>query len=968
MTPTKEEARQKIEELVEKYQKLTAKEIKGFNEAKTKQGFIEPMFRALGWDFENTNEVSPEENASEGRVDYAFKLNGVSQFYVEAKSFKEDVNDPKHIKQAVTYAFIKGVTWGVLTNFSGLRVFNAHKDWAFISLDYNNYSAGFDKLWLLSRESVETGLLKQESINWVILPTPIPIEKRLFAQLRTWRQELFDQLRGHNQLLNQIQIDDIIQKLFNRLLFIRNCEDRGIEEPRLLAALNQWKTGNRKKEQLSKSLYQIFQYYNINYDSDLFDKHIIDSEDVIIEEDTIENILSGLYDIPGTWLAYDFKIIDADVLGAVYEQYLGYVAIKAKEKAEAQLKLGIIDDETFIFTKLKSHRKEQGIYYTPEIITDYIVKETVGRFITEHSPQDPTAIRNIKILDPACGSGSFLIRAYQELLNYHAYQCGKLSVQLKKEERETILLKNIFGVDLDRQAVDVARLNLLIRSLSGQYHLPPLKDNIKTGNSLISGTDGELKDYFGEKWKDKNPFNWDDEFEDIMKNGGFDVVIGNPPYVGFQGFNEDKEYLKNKYKTCSGRFDLYIPFVEKGLMLLRDGGLLGFICPTNFTKRQHGHILREILKEKYTIIKIIDFQDQQIFEGALNYTGIFILQKSKAPLNHKIIYISKEISSNPIAIRQDSLEDNGWVFRDKDSDKVIKTIQTTPHMKLDELSEGISEGIVTGKNEVFLLDNSEINKLDLELEILKPIAQGKDIQKYHHFTPKYFVIYPYQNKVDKTEVIPEGKLQKLYPQIWSYLCVNKTILSGRDYFTKTTKTWFELWCERSLLQQAAPKIIVPELSASNRFSYCDETIFYLDTACGIILKNKQFNHYLYVLSLLNSSLIEFFYKKTTVPKANGFFIYKTMFLKNIPIYSINFNNKIEKNIHDSLVTLAEKMTNLRKQLNTLSDYEIDKKGQLEHEIKATDDKINNMVYDLYGLTEEERKIVEGQTVDNTAKT
>jgi hypothetical protein len=170
------------------------------------------------------------------------------------------------------------------------------------------------------------------------------------------------------------------------------------------------------------------------------------------------------------------------------------------------------------------------------------------------------------------------------------------------------------------------------------------------------------------------------------------------------------------------------------------------------------------------------------------------------------------------------------------------------------------------------------------------------------------------------------------------------------------------------LQQAAPKIIVPELSASNRFSYCDETIFYLDTACGIILKNKQFNHYLYVLSLLNSSLIEFFYKKTTVPKANGFFIYKTMFLKNIPIYSINFNNKIEKNIHDSLVTLAEKMTNLRKQLNTLSDYEIDKKGQLEHEIKATDDKINNMVYDLYGLTEEERKIVEGQTVDNTAKT
>lgn len=181
---TKEEAKQKISDLVAKYESLSPAEVKGFHEAKTKQGFIEPLFRALGWDFDDINEVAPEEKASNGRVDYAFKLNGVSQFYLEAKPLKADLTNPDFIKQAVTYAYNKGVTWAVLSDFRGLRLFNAQTGKGWLALNCSDYVSGFEKLWLLSRESLENGRLNKEAAQYGALPTPLPIETRLYKQLR----------------------------------------------------------------------------------------------------------------------------------------------------------------------------------------------------------------------------------------------------------------------------------------------------------------------------------------------------------------------------------------------------------------------------------------------------------------------------------------------------------------------------------------------------------------------------------------------------------------------------------------------------------------------------------------------------------------------------------------------------------------------------------------------------------------
>lgn len=212
----------------------------------------------------------PEEKVSKGRVDYAFKLNGVAQFYVEAKSLKADLTNPDYVKQTVTYAYNKGVTWAMLTNFEGLRLFNAQKSTPYINLSYQDYIPRLDKLWLLSRDSLEKGLLNKEAAQDGVLPLSVPIEKRLFNQLCQWREDVYNQLSGYNENLSPAHIDQAIQRLFNRLIFIRTCEDRNIEERRLLAAVHQWQSGGHKKNKLAEMLRQIFHEFDNYYDSELF--------------------------------------------------------------------------------------------------------------------------------------------------------------------------------------------------------------------------------------------------------------------------------------------------------------------------------------------------------------------------------------------------------------------------------------------------------------------------------------------------------------------------------------------------------------------------------------------------------------------------------------------------------------------------------------------------------------------------
>jgi hypothetical protein len=395
MIISKKEARQELAKLVDKYQSLTPSAIRKYTEADTRRVFIMPLFHALGWDIYSRDEVAEEVKAATGRVDYVFRLHGVSQFYLEAKALKVELTKPEYVKQAISYAYNRGIVWTVLTDFERLLVYNAQTGRLFINLSCDNYLRDFDDLWLLSRESLESDALNERAERYGVLPPRLGVEQRLFNQLRQWREGLFTQLYHYNKDLTYSQIGEVIQRLFNRLIFIRTCEDRKIEDRVLLSAVREWRSRGRQ-EALIEALRRIFRDYDGYYDSDLFALHLVDQ--VFVENTIIEDIINGLYEIPGGMASYDFSLIDVDVLGAVYEQYLGHVATVVKQRAkEAQIRmdLGFSSEPTFELTAKKQRRKEQGIYYTPKFVTDYIVKETVGRFLKERSHSE---ILNIKIL------------------------------------------------------------------------------------------------------------------------------------------------------------------------------------------------------------------------------------------------------------------------------------------------------------------------------------------------------------------------------------------------------------------------------------------------------------------------------------------------------------------------------------------------------------------------------------------
>jgi type I restriction-modification system DNA methylase subunit len=880
---TKEEAEKKITELVEKYKRLDEKEIKSYNEANTRRNFIELLFAELGWSVYDKKEVSEEERASKGRVDYAFKLNGISQFYLEAKALKENLNKEEYIQQAVEYAYNKGVTWAILSNFESTHVYVAQTNKLCLNLQAANYVERFDDLWLLSRESFEANLIAEWGERYGHLPGKQRIEDRLFQQLKQWRDALFKQIHHYNKQLTHSEINEVIQRFFNRLIFIRNCEDRKIENNKLRATLNEWRTGGCKGELIEK-LQQVFHYFADPYDSDLFEPHLTDS--IYIESATVEDIINGLYKVPGSIANYDFSIMEPDVLGSVYEQYLGYVTSLRKKDFEEQQEV------------TKKHRKEQGIYYTPTFVTNYIVKETVGHFLKDHTHNE---ILNMKILDPACGSGSFLIRAFDELLNYHAGVRSKPVVELDQHERLQVLLSNIFGVDLDKQAVEIARLNLLLRTLTERGELEMLENNIQRGNSLISGTEEELKNYFGKNWKDKEPFNWEDKFPNIMSNGGFDVVIGNPPWVSLSGKHksldlsqQELQYLSDTFHSSTYAPNLYEVFIWRALGLLKDGGLFSFIVPDRLATNQQFTKLREHILQNFTVERLLF---RYPFPGVIADTMILVIRKAKP-------------------------KDNNIEIIDYPSQKVTKILQRTFSSSSD--------------HSLFFVES----KL---AEIFHKIASNKDVRNLSAIAKstsgcgaKSELLHKKRISPAQIKVIKGENIGRYDNRGFFWFNFKDENLSGR------TRDEDKLGTKEKILIRKTGSDIIATFDDSG--TYPEQSLYFV--------YGTGRNTLLFILAVLNSRLINVYYRNFAVTNRDATPQLKNIDLDKFPI--VVATNELQEN---TLVTLTNKMLELNKKLQK-AQKGLDEWHDIQKQIEQTDKKIDTLVYNLYGLTEAERRIVE----------
>jgi type I restriction-modification system DNA methylase subunit len=895
-----------IQKLITSFKNMPAAQRKGLNEMQTRLGYILPMFKALGWDTSNINEVSPEEKVSRGWVDFSFRVGNVPRFFLETKRANEDLNDPRWVQQAIDYAWTKSVTWALLSDFEGLRVFNA--EWKesdpfraqFFEFGIDDYLKDFERLWWLSKQETISRRLDIEAEKVGRKIKRLPVSQNLFDDLKRWRENLFKNYKAFNLGYSAAQIDESVLRLLNRLIFIRTAEDREVEENRLQSLVRVLKD-KKQIQTLDREITSLFRELDGIYNSELFARHF--SEELQIPPTELEEIISGLYD--KNYTRYNFNALEADVLGTAYEQYLGHIVAEGETETHVEEK--------------RTKRKSQGIYYTPAFVTKYVVQQTVGKYLDEngYSPSKPP-----RVLDMACGSGSFLIEAFDVVDNYVAKQRGqaqKGEVDFYDRARQLEVLQScIFGVDKDKQAVEVARLNLLLRGLHSREKLPML-ENIRHGNSLVSGTQEELEPFFGEEWKAKEPFNWEWEFKSVLQNGGFDLIIGNPPYVNV--FNlppADVDFYEKRYTTFKNKYDLYGFFMEKAVDLLKEGGLLGFITSRTWFSIDSFSRLREFLLNSGRIIQIA-VTPSQTFANATVETAILLFQKdsdNNRRMNNVIDIVEYNEETEQFEKRQ---EISQRVFSEHPKQLInlewsSSTNTVFERMKVDsiELSQiaSFSLGIKTSDNDKFIFNRKQ-------KEVDKPVLRGRDIYNYRIEPNGLWLRY-----------IPD-EIKKLHGA------------RPRD--------------PNSFFRQE--KIVLREISKQEIIAaYDTESYLILDTANVIFTEKDNPYSLKYLLALLNSKLINWWYGS----QFKGLHV-KLNELAIIPVHKIDFENSKSKIVHDEIVKLVEKMLILQKERQAVRPEDnLDNARNLDRKIKEVDTEINEKIFKLYGLSDEEIKIVEGK--------
>jgi type I restriction-modification system DNA methylase subunit len=676
-------------------------------EATLRQEFLDPFFEALGWDIANRTHRSPAEKdvvveapvttidaerQHARRPDYLFRIGGFPRFVVEAKKPTVDLRtDRDAIFQAKSYAWSAQIPFAVLTNFESFRLFDATlKPYANepqrgivadFDLGYDDYVAQWDALLaVFGREAVKDGSLEQllarikhvragcriRGVDRMLadLRGTEPVDRVFLAHLEDYRlrfaKTLFEENREEFKDVGTrhgaAKLTEATQRLIDRLVFVRVCEDRSICTWGLLRdALND---AADHRIDVGETLLTLFRDFDRQYNGYLFKPHF--SERLKVAPSVLADFIRSLYPPDGP---YRFDAIADDILGIIYERFLGSTIARSGRQIVAEQKPEV--------------RHAGGVYYTPRFVVDSIIRRVIGPKLAGKAPSE---VLNVRILDPACGSGSFLIAAYQYLMEHciryvseHpdaamgapagkrrgkerlAFQNGDGRWQLSPEFRARLLTECIFGVDIDAQAVEVTIMSLYLKLLEGKLPpgwqkelefgrlLPPLDNNICCGNSLLSQVD------FDDWWDETqgslfagdddvqfrmNPFDWESDTRGfgrfLAKRPGFDCIVGNPPYVRVQELNkwapDECAFYKWRYDSAAkGNYDIYVAFIERGLELLAPNGLLAFICPHKFWQATYGSALRKLIADGKHLRAVVDFADQQVFRGATTYTAIHVL-------------------------------------------------------------------------------------------------------------------------------------------------------------------------------------------------------------------------------------------------------------------------------------------------------------------------------------------------------
>jgi hypothetical protein len=981
-----------------------------YDEANTRTDFIDPLFELLGWDVANRSgyseqyrEVIREDKVSiEGGTkapDYCFRIGGARKFFVEAKKPSIDIrSDPSPAYQLRRYAYSAKLPLSILTDFQEFAVYDTRikpsaNDSASVAriqyFTFEDYPAKWEFLkGTFSRDAILHGAFDKYVEDTRSKHGTSEVDKEFLALIDQWREKLARNIALRNHDLPLHQLNGTVQKTIDRIVFLRIAEDRGIDTYGSLHTL--FNGANQYARMM-----QLFTQADARYNGGLFNF----AEDALtpsltVDDNIIKDIVRSVY-YPQS--PYEFSVLDVAILGSIYEQFLGKTIrlttehrVKVEEKPEV--------------------KKAGGVYYTPRDIVEYIVDHTVGEALYDTTP---AKVEQLRILDPACGSGSFLLGAYDKLLSWHLdwyAQDARRAKALKDhriieprtgdyrltiDEKRRILTNNIYGVDIDDQAVEIAKLSLTLRLLEGETQetaelftkdsrqrlLPKLESNIKCGNSLIgpdfySDTPESLFVDDDTRYR-INAFDWKGEsgFKQVFDTrGGFDIVLGNPPYIRIQALKEfnpvEVEYYKGKYRAASkGNYDLYAVFVEKGLSLLNAHGRLGYILPHKFFNAQYGEPLRKLIADGQHLQSIVHFGDQQVFGNATTYTCLLFLDA----LPHESFHVAKV--TDLAAWRRERTATEGelpsttatsaeWNFTVGSGAALFEKLSKMP-MKLAGFADRIFQGLVTGADDVFVLEKQEDGRflstalherVPVEEDLLRAYCKGSTtVARYSLGETSKVILFPYRLSGNRAELLLPDDLAVNYPLAWRYLSQCRSVLEAREHGKWRNQRWYAYARTQNLIEVSLRKIILQVVCLRGTFAL-DTTGDHFFTGggngpyYGIRLTDDQ-HDIRYLLGCLNSKLMDFYLKKVSSPFRGGYWSYGKRFIEQVPIRVIDFANAADKAMHDDMVRLIDQMLMLHRQLAATGTAR--EKSTLQLQIAALDRGIDCLVFRLYGLSAEE---------------
>lgn len=1003
--------KQQLAQLVHRYQGFKENGRLDLSSEETIRTWINELLSIFDWNVMDTSQILQEKvlstqererlgeiSSTSTRPDYTFKIGNQKLTFLDAKA--TSVN----IATSNSSAFqIKSYGWSILAPCTFLTNFEEFAIYDCTYIPHQGQQANLGRTYLRIDEYVENfevleaHLLRSNILNGTLdrlysdtLKNVSSVQKLspdlVFAkQLSAFRLSLAKNIVAkNNELINNNAelLAYLTQVIINRIIFIRICEARRIEREGLLLT---FKENGFWTEFKNSSYNDFFEHY----DGPLFDR-ISNIQDLEIDSIIIEELLDLLY-YPSP---YRFEVIPTKLLSDIYEIFLSKKLIIEDGEVSEKLKLEYI--------------KTNGAISTPQYLVQDLLKRTIVK--ENLTVRGLAGISETKILDFACGSGIFLIETFDYLqdifINYYIenpsqefshmfFQNSDLTT-LNITGKRHLISKCIFGVDIDPEAVEVARMSLSLKvvdssefyenyqeiGIFGNQILNNVGNNIKCGNTLVS-TDISTK--YPQIIADQdqlfrtNPFDYNsvDGFSEIFNTkGGFDYIVGNPPYVEVKNYNIEYPfmhlYIKDEYETTkNGKIDLAVAFIEKGISILNEKGKIGLIIQKRFFKTNYGYDIREFIGSNNLLSQVINFNSTKIFKGRITYVALMILDKSKPDIINCYNALSEvselpfELNSIPevenegqnfTQINSSDLTSDLWLIEDPEVlDISIDLLKR--HSKFGDFA-AVRGGIQALWNRAYHINVSSLNdngtlsgkthiedNIILEIDACRPLITNEGFYPFRDDTTQTYVIFPYDIIDGEKMPIPFAEYENRYPLVGEYLRRNEELIKN-NVQTKLDDNW-HLYTRENSHERTFDKVLLPMTSndtyatiTKNPLNYCDNANMYF-----IDLPDKTDINLFAVAGIVNSTIFSVLARPVANPQSGGYFKFNKQFIEPLPFPKENFNSNIA--LITEISVLAHTIQQTQEQYKHSSPRQ---KTILKASLSECWANLDSKVYHLYDLT------------------